>query len=234
MSGVEVLIPWQDIDCPHRAKALGYVMGRWEADGYPIRLCSLANDVPWCKAAALAPAMADPPPVLIVADADCVVDPLMVAECVQVVRDGDGWGIPHWQVQRLTRAATEHLIATGEVQAECERSPYLGVATGGVVVISAAAAASCPMDGTYEGWGGEDYSWGLALDTLVDGPYRPARRTDLVHLWHPGAPRSGQGTNVSSDEDRRHAYFSLWAVQDVDGMRRLVEGGRVWPASKSS
>jgi len=181
--------------------------------------------------------MTEPPEVLIVADADCLVDPQAVTGCVRIVAGGAPWAIPHWSVCRLTRAATERLVGGEPWMGEhdhLEQAPYLGCAAGGVIVIRSDVALSVPMDATYKEWGGEDYSWGYALDTLVGGPWRPTMKTPLVHLWHPRHARAGHGTNLSSDEDRRVRYFQAWAAHDATAMRELVEGGRVWPQPPTS
>ena len=239
---VRVLMPWQDNGCAYRQTAMTETIRHWVNDHeIGVRVCRLSAALPWCKADALTDGMTDPPTdITIVADADCLVDPAAVADCVHAVADGRPWAIPHWSVLRLNRMASERIIGGGMawhptvLHDSLERPPYLGVATGGVVILRSEVASSVPMDGHYEDWGGEDYSWGLALDTLVGGPYRPAVHTDLLHLWHPPHPRSGHGTNLSSDEPRRQAYFAAWAQRDVDTMRRLVEEGRRWPTPTSS
>jgi len=239
VGNVGVLVPWQDTGDRARHYALGATLAHWVAHHpWPTRLCKLSADLPWCKASALAPALYDPPAVVIVADADCLVGPQAVTECVQAVRDGAPWAIPHWNVCRLSEASTEAFYDTGcLVGASYEVPPYGGVATGGVTVIRSDVALSVPMDATFKGWGGEDYCWGRALDTLVGPPYRPAEHRDLVHLWHPPPPRAqhgDSGINLSSDEVRRQRYFTAWAEHDTATMRELVEGGRVWPESRLS
>jgi hypothetical protein len=241
MTGTLVLMPWQDTGDTHREAAMNYTLRHWTRDHQlPVMVCRLSPTKPWCKADALATGMRiDAPTVVIVADADCLVDVQAVTDCIRAVRDGRPWAIPHWSVLRLTRGVSEMVMRGGSVTHPAvlqgvEQPPYLGVACGGVVVLQSDVALSVPMDGNYEDWGGEDYSWGLALDTLVGGPYRPDAHTPLVHLWHPRHPRAGHGTNLSSDEPRRIAYFEAWAERDVTTMRRLVEEGRRWPSATST
>lgn len=241
MTGPVVLMPWQDTGDPQRQTAMAYTLRHWTHDhNLPVLVCRLDPAKPWCKADALASGMVDGEGVVIVADADCLVDHQAVATCVRIVADGRPWAIPHWSVLRLTRGASERVMGGGTpyhpavLHQGLEQPAYLGCATGGVVIIRSDVAMSVPMDGHYEDWGGEDYSWGLALDTLVGGPYRPDFHTDLLHLWHPRHARAGHGTNLSSDEPRRQAYFTAWAERDVDTMRRLVEEGRRWPLPEST
>lgn len=235
MTDALVLIPWQDTDDAARKAAFREVLRHWNRDhDMAVRVSRLPRGVPWCKAEALTHGMsAARSDVVIVADADCIVDPQAVTDCVRIAAAGAPWAIPHWHVVRLTRAATGRYLRGEPVDREVEQEPYLGVATGGCVIIRTDVALSVPMDATYKEWGGEDYSWGYALDTLVGGPYRPKARTDLIHLWHPRHPRAGHGTNLSSDEDRRVKYFEAWASRNEDAMRALVEGGRVWPSPTS-
>lgn len=49
------------------------------------------------------------------------------------------------------------------------------------------ALEACPPDPRFRGWGGEDEALGLALRSLHGPEHRGS--SDLLHLWHPPAPR---------------------------------------------
>lgn len=179
---VAVLIPFSSSE-PWRARARDHVVGRYQAGGYEV--VEGACHGPWRKAAAVDQAArrttAD---ILVVADADCVCP---IGDAVSRVRDGAPWAIPHDLVHRLDQPATEQLYTTGDAGPGRAQRPYRGFEGGGIVALRRAVWEQVPMDPRFEGWGGEDSSWAVALNTLVGPPWRGVE--DLLHLWHPPAPR---------------------------------------------
>lgn len=232
----QIIVPWwgrNNVD-QHRLAALGYCTSRWLAAGYEVSIAEHAGDV-WCKAAALADAVNQAPPIVILADADVYLpDVDVLEEAVSACESGAPWAIPHLHVRRLTQVATAALLGTGSLPDVAAEEYYVGVATGGLTVIRKDVAVDCPMDGRFVGWGQEDQSWGYALDLLHGGPYRPAAHADLVHLWHP--PQSRVNRNVGSweNETRRIRYWNAWVARDQAAMRELVEEGRLWPSRSSN
>jgi hypothetical protein len=245
----QVVVPWKLTSDQHRLDAFVWCLSRWVTAGYQVRVAQTCDDV-WCKAAALTRAVAESQPVFLMADADVVVDPAAVADAVQAVSDGAAWAIPHWRVHRLTEAATARLIADGlgEWQRDDHaREPYVGTGTGGVVAVRAEVARDCPMDGRFLDWGGEDHSWGYALDRLHGEPYRPARvmeaiaqsreppaAFDLIHLYHPQPASRPTMFGSLENEQLRKRYWEAWSTHDEVGMRQLVEEGRVWASNGSN
>lgn len=197
---VEVIIPYGG-DCPFRARALSSVTGR-----YPWPVTVARFDGPWCKAAAVMPAVerstAD---VVVVADADVWSDG--TAGAVQAVRDGAAWAIPHWLVHRL-----------GENGEPCEK-PYEGVIGGGIVAAPRDTLLKIPLDPRFVGWGQEDESWGAALRTLTGEPWRGT--ADLYHYWHPPQPRLSRTRGSREGWNLRRRY--LRARRAPDQMRQLIE-----------
>lgn len=183
--GAAVLIPFTS-DEPWRIRARDHVAARYRSEGFEV--VEGACDGPWRKAVAVAAATrrtaAD---VLVVADADCLC--AGVAAGVAAVEAGAVWAIPHFTVHRLDEAATEAVYTgtdpaatTGRVQ-----RPYKGFAGGGIVILGRATWEQVPLDPRFEGWGGEDSSWALALTSLAGEPARLA--DDLFHLYHPPSDR---------------------------------------------
>lgn len=128
---------------------------------------------------------------LIVADADCfVVEVEELRRLVQIVIDKDvQWAVPHKFVHRLSQEASEKLYSGGDLDINAVQSPrYVGCIGGGMVILSRNAwELSGGIDDRFVGWGGEDRSFGYALECLVGTPLRAGMK--LVHLWHPQIPR---------------------------------------------
>jgi hypothetical protein len=216
---VEVLIPWRG-SCVHRGRAINWVLDRY-ADRHPDWRLLLAPDVgpgPWVKGRATA-AAADVTEgdIVIVADADVWCEGIEYA--VDAVIAGNPWAIPHHRVNRLTPAATDRVLAGGSPwQEETEERPYIGICGGGLVVLRRATLLSIPIDHRFEGWGGEDISWGLALNCVAGRPWRGV--APLVHLWHPAQQRRTRRHGSVENEMLRRRYFA--ARRDPDRMRDLL------------
>lgn len=185
---IEVIVPWRG-GCPDRERALA-----WASTRYPSswRL-TLARcpDGPWVKALAVKPALehsrAD---VVVVADADVWCE--ATADAVQAVRDGAPWAKPHGYVYRLTQDATADVLAGAPPHKgmPVTRDPYRGLAGGGIVVAPRSTLLDVPLDPRFEGWGGEDASWGWALNALAGPAWRG--EAPLCHLWHPPQDKAGK------------------------------------------
>ncbi len=219
---VAVLIPWRDTRCPHRTRALAFILSRYATTGWPV-VIGRHDDGPWCKALAVADALAQTQAeILILGDADCWTSGLPAA--VQAVQDGASWAVPHRAVHRLNEAATERYMA-GE---PLDRLPlgeraYLGVEGGGLVVVRREVYEDCPLDPRFTGWGSEDEAWGgFALRCLHGPPWRG--KAALIHLHHPSQERATRTFGSMEGRDLRKRYAR--ARQDPAVMRRLIEEGR--------
>lgn len=217
---VTVLVPWKG-GCRHREDAWAWVRSRYEAhhpDWNVIR--SQAPLGPWIKADAVMPALeqtnAD---VVIVADADVWCYGLSAA--VRAVVCGvAAWAVPHGKTHRLTPEETERVLAGTEPGPEMETvwSPYEGVSGGGLVVARPETLLDVPLDPRFVGWGQEDGSWGVALQTLHGDRWRGEK--PLFHLWHPAMPRRSR--RVGSRENFRLRRRYAAASKDPDLMRALL------------
>jgi hypothetical protein len=225
---VEVVVPWR-AGCPHRETALAWLLDRLG----PVTLAE-APDGPWCKAQTIMPAIrASTADIVVVHDADVWCD--AIPDAVAAVEAGALWAVPHLHVNRLTEPATAAYLAGADpATLTLEQERYVGVLSGGIVVVRRHVAVDTPMDATFQGWGGEDHSWGYALSTLHGNPWRG--HADLWHLWHPPADRLNRRIGSYPSEQRRRRYFA--AMNDRPAMRALVEEGRdpTWrtPASTST
>lgn len=178
---VEIIVPWAG-GCPHRQAALDYV----QAQVGPVTLAE--GGTPWCKGAAIAPAVAaSTADVIVVHDADVICAGL--DDAIGQVEDGAAWAMPHRGVFRLAEDSTRKVLAgmpPSEEQNLAQR-PYGGTIGGGIVVLAREVALSVPMDPRFVGWGQEDEALGLALTTLAGEPWRG--RMPLWHCWHPPQER---------------------------------------------
>lgn len=157
------------------------------------------------------------------ADADSYVAPEVLTEAVRLVTDGHPWVVPHAKVWRLKDRQTLRIYDTGlEPQLEygmrLDRGPYRSVPGGGITVLTREAWDTVGgVDPRFRGWGGEDLSFGRALETLcgrhtqLDG--------DLVHLWHPHPAPHKRG----SRETEALASRYLDAYRTPRLMRALID-----------
>lgn len=196
---------------------------------HDVEIIEAPGDYPWIKADAVADGIRRAAHELVVVmDADVVIDPRTLNRAIAAVDAGAPWVMPHYQVHRLTEDETAAVLTqdpSSEVSARgrhLERDPFPGCVGGGIVVTTKTAWERAPMDPRFVGWGYEDASWGMALNTLAGTCER--LQADLVHLWHPEQP---------SRPRRQEASAALWKdYQKANGvparMSRVVAGG---PAS---
>lgn len=216
-----VLIPWRDTACPHRERALSWVLTQLAEHPWPV-VIGRHDKGPWCKAKAVDDALAQTDAeTLIIHDADVLTDGL--SEAVRSVQEGMAWAIPHRSscgIFRLSAGATEALLSGAAPDLkDLDERPYDGVACGGVFVVQRRVYEDCPMDPRFEGFGGEDESLGWALRALHGAPWRGTSR--LVHLWHPPQERVSRTRGSDANVALRKRYARLRFRPD--DMRRLVK-----------
>jgi hypothetical protein len=210
----EILYPWRG-GCPHRERALRWVAARAT---YPYRVCH-APDGPWCKAAAVMPAVRESvADIVVIHDADVWTPGVEAA--VERVAAGAAWAIPHRGVWRLDRDATTMVLAGHQPHqglALTERA-YPGMIGGGVFAIRRDLLEDVPMDGRFTGWGQEDAAHGVALWTLLGAPWRG--NAPLYHLWHPPQDRMSRRYGNPAGRALWDRYRS--ANADPRAMRALI------------
>jgi hypothetical protein len=225
MPSVRVVIPYKYDQ--HRELALRFVMRKYARLNLPISIAEVSRQRIWCKADALKKTIDNlTEDVLIIADADCVVDNGALLECISKVMDTGvyKWAIPHGKVHRLDEMSSRHYMVFENLEGcTLEELPYLGVETGGVFVIHREVYLDCPFDRRFKGWGGEDHSLGYALTVLHGGAYREIAKP-LIHLWHPSQSRENRKVGSQMNESLRREYVK--AGSDPAYMRKLVEDGK--------
>ncbi len=219
-----VLIPWRSADCPHRTRAFAFVLSRYATTGWPV-VIGRHDDGPWCKALAVADALAQTQAeILILGDADCWTDGL--PEAVARVETGAAWAVPHRSVHRLDEDATPRWMAGERLDdLPLTQRPYLGEAGGGILVIRRSVYEDCPLDQRFTGWGSEDESLAFALRCLHGAPWRPVGHAPLVHLYHPPPPRARRKFGSMEGRDLRKRYVRA-ALCGPEAVRALIEEAR--------
>ncbi len=151
--------------------------------------------------------------VLVILDADTVPDPNALLESVHRVLMTRTWMLPYTTYYTLTENGSKEFMADPPWKAghpedtydheyvfpgpdPAERPPAVA---GCVVVHRDAFHRVHGYDERFEGWGGEDRAFALALETLVEHETRhPA---SIHHLWHP-APEEGRFANPNWERNR--------------------------------
>ena len=129
---------------------------------------------------------------LVFVDADSFVPHNQMLQAVGYVEQRQwGWALPYTTYYSLTKAGTEKFYNEMVIGPEdClwvfpGPDPWARPAAvgGGVVVPWESYEAVNGYDERFVGWGWEDASFALALDTLAGGRFRA--EGPLYHLWHP-------------------------------------------------
>lgn len=232
---VSVVIPWAVADCPHRQRALEWVLARY-AEVHPGWQVVLGDDPEaattglFSRTTAITRGVAAADgDVLVVIDGD-VWCPLDTAVRV-VATAGAPWVVPHGLIHRLNAEATELVLdgfrwSPGSLPLsgdnEQDAQPYRGHPGGTALVLGREAWEAAPCDVRFRGWGSEDRAWTLALRTLVGEEWRG--HAHLLHLWHPPQPRLSRVTGTKANDELRRLYER--AARRPEAMAELVAAGR--------
>lgn len=225
---VGVVVPWRG-GCSYREAAFAWVRARW-----PWPAITGEAEGPWCKASAVAAALArTDADILVISDADVFCD---LSEAIEAVENGAPWAVPHRQIRRLTKESTAEVLAgtepddlRGQVLDEPAARAHPG---GGIVVLRRETWEQVPLDPRFVRWGHEDDAWGWALTALVGAPFLGSER--LWHLWHPPQERRTRRLGSEQSHELQERYWR--AHHRPEQMRALVEEAR-WllrPTSRPS
>lgn len=210
---------------PHRDAAWEHAQAWWarETPDWPI-VTGTHRGEKYRKGVAVARALAqvETDHVLIV-DADCLI-PNLPQTALELEASDSAWCMPHLRIYRLTPEATrlvhmgvDPFTLIGDRGLLLER--YKHVIGAGAVLMPTEDARRVPFDPRFEGWGGADWSWGWALQTLLGAPLRPS--SPMVHLWHPPQPRPSRSIGSPENEALRARYKA--AFGDLTAMRILID-----------
>lgn len=216
---VSVVIPFLSDD-PNRQRSFEWVKNWWRTN-FPDWQKLVAHNYPFTKAGSINLGVKETTGgVVLIADSDCFTpDVISLQRLVQEVEAGkQPWVVPHKFVYRLPEKASQTVYEEGAVDLK-KLTRSIGCVGGGLIVVSREAWDIVGgFDERYTTWGGEDVSFGLALESLF-GP-QTRGKLDLLHLWH--APQN-YGFRVPDTTARLIQEYRR-ASRHPDRMRALIAG----------
>jgi len=204
-SGIALLVPFRDDNSATRGVNWAWLKRFWEAE-LPAANLSVGSDdgVPFSKACAINDAYRrcdNTCDVLVLLDADCYIDPSVILDCAERIREARRWRervwfVPYRWLYRLTQATTARLIASDPTHALQFPTPpapedvttTLGAAIGhrygALIQIMPREAFQTigGMDPRMRGWGGEDVTMVRVLDTLYG--VHETTNNEVLTLYH--------------------------------------------------
>jgi glycosyltransferase involved in cell wall biosynthesis len=218
---VSCLIPFRDDNAEGRLANFEWLLSFWRHE-LPNAEIVIGEDQgsPFSKTCALNNAFKQSHgDIIVLLDADCYIDPVVITQCAYRIRkarrEGDPlWFVPYRHLYRLTKEATAHLLASDPAAAwrfpvppkvfDCGDMHGSGVGHwfGALIQIMPREAFEVTggMDPVFRGWGGEDVTFLRILDTLYT--HHRTSGNQVIALWHPqhgdallrmwdGQPRTG-------------------------------------------
>ncbi len=259
---ISLLVPLGGDD-PSRERNWNWLRRMWEAelphceivigrDKASTRRIHRPRPRPFSKAVALNNAFAKSHgDVIVLLDSDALLSAGVIQHCADRLRTQRkagvrGWFVPYSALYRLTRQATELVLASDP------RDPYQFPTPpppqdvdnkdgSGPLNVFGAMCQIMPreafitvggLDPRFRGWGAEDASLVHALDTLW-GPHATTPN-DILHLWHPAFIAAPQGPswtikmwNHQTQPGMNDALGAQYAkaAGKPDEMRKLVDEG---------
>lgn len=215
---VSVLVPYRPDGGQRERVWEEFLRGKW-GEHFPEWevVTGTCPDGPWVKSLAVADALSRASgDLLVLSDADVWTDG--IEEAVWQLRDHQ-WAIPHTMVHRLSRFATDDVMAGLPIdEDDLDEPKHLGQLAGGMTAIRRKLYEEAPIDPRFRGWGQEDWAAALAWRALGGAPWRG--HDPLWHFWHPPMPRKNR--SVGSDESMRLYTRYLNATYNQVAMRRII------------
>lgn len=226
---VSVVVPWRE-GCWHREQSWRWVQQQYAAT-FPSWevIVGRSADGPFSRSQAIidgATNISIDADVIVVADADVwPADRSCFIEAIDAARE-TGWAVPHRLIHRLSEQSSYRFMGGAPLDGlELDTSnrqdskPYVGHATGTLLVILPDVLFEVSPDRRFVGWGQEDDAWAFALRTLVGSGHRGT--ADLVHLWHP--PQERKNRRIGNEESQKLFLRYQFANRKPDLMRALIE-----------
>lgn len=221
---VAVLVPWKAGD-PKREASWTHVCKHWETN-FPdwLMVEGVYDEEPFSRARAIntAARIAGPHDVLILADADTLIDPGQVRAAVEAAVRTGRIAFAHDEFRGLSATMSERILAGFDgcwdrgVQWELPDT-----ASSCVAVPWALWERVGGFDERFTGWGYEDVAFSLACQVLGGGFERITG--PVWHLWHAKSPtnRPGSPTYVANAALCRR-YDAAYRPPDLAAMNALV------------
>jgi glycosyltransferase involved in cell wall biosynthesis len=226
MALMSILIPFRDTG--DRSQQLEWLQKRW-AKLFPEAEIIIESDDgkdPFSKTIAVNKcykrATSD---VLAIVDADVWVDPEILKEAAQKIRNKEvSWVRPCGTVYRLDKRFTRNLVEfTPDTPFPLVRKENCERITGTVGLVSVFSRSQFEavggMDERFRGWGWEDTAWNI----LLDGIFGKAEVWDNIvyHLWHPRA-YSETGKPIWPGQDKRNVIVGKEYSENKKDRRKLT------------
>jgi hypothetical protein len=243
---ITLLVPFR-ADNPYRAKVWQWLMRYWEHELPEAELIVCTDDRrPFCKTGALNRGFEKTKgDIIVLLDADCYIRGQVIRDCAGKIRSSRRRGIPLWYVPyrrfyRLSETAGKRLMASDPADpvrfpdppayddVEQPEIAATGHWWGALIQIMPreAFAKVGGMDERFRGWGGEDVSFMIAVDTLY-GKHKTSNNP-VCHVWHPtiidttkGFSRLWEYQQSAGSNDYLAKQYRV-ARGDAEAMRRVV------------
>lgn len=252
--GITLLVPFTSDD-GRRQRTWKWLRKFYEAHLPGVQIVVQGNNnVPFCKTAAVNDAfLYSTGDVIVLLDADCYIDPKILLECANEIRQARAegnklWYIPYREFNRVNKEVSDIVLGTNPSgpflfsgSLPKDETTVYGTSNGHwfgaliQVMPIEAFKASGGMDERFAGWGGEDVAFMRCVDTMY-AKHKTLNRP-VFHLWHPSKPNprddhlriwDGQGrADQEANDQLLGRYYA--AFGDKKRMRRLV-GEHSWLA----
>lgn len=200
---VSLLVPFREGNDPQRIKTWRWLKKFYANSGYNFEIVVGTDDgTPFSKSTAINNAAKKARgKVFVVLDSDCYTDPAVIQKCAEEIIAAEKcnrklWFVPYLHLYRLTKEITTRIINTNpcdeynmpypppESWTEPGSSDRYGHRYGAMILIMSSKAfwTVGGMDQRFRGWGSEDMSFMISLDTV----YSLHETVDnaIFHLWH--------------------------------------------------
>jgi GT2 family glycosyltransferase len=192
MDDVLVCIPWRDNGNKDRKEALNYVKARLEeSTGLPANLVDGRGErfsLSAARNAGVDLAKEQGKSIVIVCDADTILDPAAIVPAVELARNSDSVVLPYTIVRYLTEYSTKKVLRRGLDPNQAVEIAWFDWSVGGAFVSRTDVWDDFGgQDERFTGWGCEDTAFYVVAQRMGRDHVRVTGT--MNHLWHPSAPK---------------------------------------------
>lgn len=188
LKNVSILIPFVS-DNGHRENVFRWVMKFYENVLPEVEICiGTCESTLFSRSQAINNAAAKATKdIFVIADSDLIYDPTILTNSIDLLKVFS-WVVPYFTIDYLTQESTVKLLGitpTWPLEERVDAATInLEKVTGGLCIIPRKNfEIAGGFDNRFEGWGGEDDAFCLAMNTLCG--YYKRIHSNILHLWHP-------------------------------------------------